>query len=445
MARWHAPYAWVGGPELASDVRLTAADGVISDVSFGPPEVGDHLLRGIAIPGFVTAHSHAFHRALRGRTHHGTGDFWTWRDHMYALANRLEPASYRALAAEVFAEMLRAGYTTVGEFHYVHHRPDGTPYPTPHAMELAVVDAAAEAGIRLTLLDTCYLHGGIDRPLETGQARFSDGSIEAWADRVRDLAALLAGRPTVRFGLAAHSIRAVAPPELVTVAEVAAGFDAVVHAHVSEQRAENEAAVARYGRTPIRLLADAGLLGPRFVAVHATHVDTEDREVLAASGAGVCFCPTTEADLGDGIGPAAELRRAGVSISLGSDSNAVVDPWAEAAALERHDRLRLERRGLHSPEALLTSATAGGLAALGWGRHGPLAVGTPADIVVLDPGHASLAGWEPTGGVGGLVFGATAGAVTDVFVAGRQVVHDGHSAAGHSPAGLSRIIQEVTS
>ncbi len=444
MARWHAPLGWLGGPSLVADVGLEVADGIITDAQAGAGGTGASRFPGILLPGFVSAHSHAFHRAMRGKTHSGRGDFWAWRALMYAVAGRLAPASYRRLASEVYAEMLRQGFTTVGEFHYVHHQTNGDPYEASNAMGRAVLEAAAAAGIRLTLLDTCYLTAGVDgAPPNPQQLRFSDGSIGRWANRVRDLRNAAADRPLTRIGVAAHSVRAVAATDLPTVAKVAAELEAPVHVHVSEQPAENDACLAQHGVSPTRLLADTGVLGPHAVAVHATHLLEGDIELYAGSGTGVCLCPTTERDLGDGIGPAAELRAAGVQLSIGCDSHAVVDPFDETRAVELNDRLRLGRRGIHAPEALMSMGTMNGLKALGWGDHDPLAPGSPADFISVDLG--GVVGFDPADGIAGVLFGAGAGCVTDVVVGGRAVVRDGHNVSGHSPTGLRAAIQAVTS
>lgn len=411
-------HAWLGGDQLAADVTLVIEAGRIVSVerasSRSVPALG-----GIALPGLVSAHSHVFHRALRGRTHGQGGDFWAWRRPMYRLAGSLDPGDYEELAVAVFSEMLRSGITTVGEFHYLHHRPDGSPYEDRNAMQRAVLSAASRTGIRLTLLDTLYLTGDVDgRPVSAEQARFSDGSSRAWAERVAALAGEAGER--ARVGVAAHSVRAVPGADLEVVMALANDLGCPIHVHVSEQPAENETCLAATGRTPVGWLAEHGVLTPRTTLVHATHTTQPDRALIAGSGAGVCFCPTTEADLGDGIGPAKEYRSAGVPLSLGSDSNAVIDVFEEVRRLEHHDRLRLGQRGVHSPAELLATATAAGGAALGWDT-GALRPGALADIVVLDPEHLDLAGVDDDNGLSAVVMGATRAAVTHVIVAGEMV------------------------
>ncbi len=298
-------HAWLGDrvePGVAVDVAGGRVRAVRTDVTAPPP--GAEVLRGLTLPGLANAHSHAFHRALRGTVQVGSGTFWTWREVMYSVADRLTPDTYHALARAVYAEMALAGITCVGEFHYVHHAPGGTRYADPNAMGEALIEAAAEAGIRITLLDTCYLSAGFGQPPDAHQLRFSDGSAADWAERC----ALLEERDHARIGAAVHSVRAVPAGQLATVAEWARERRAPLHVHLSEQPAENEACLAAHGRTPTRLLADHGVLGPRTTGVHNTHLTEEDIALLGGSGTGTCMCPTTERDLADGIGPAAALQ-----------------------------------------------------------------------------------------------------------------------------------------
>ncbi|SER32416.1 formimidoylglutamate deiminase [Microlunatus flavus] len=429
MTGHHAPYAWL--PDgVHADVRLEVVDGTFTAITTGTaPQPGDERLDGLVLPGLANGHSHAFHRALRGRTH-GGGTFWTWREQMYAVATRLDPDTYRALALAVFAEMALAGYTCVGEFHYLHHDPQGRPYADPNAMGAALVDAAEQAGLRLTLLDTLYLAGGLTaaghQPLDEVQRRFSDGDVEAWHARVDRL------RPTAtaRIGAAAHSVRAV-PADALSALAGAAGTRPV-HVHLSEQPAENAAVRAVHGCTPTRLLADAGLLGPRTTAVHATHLTDADVALLGTTGTAACFCPTTERDLADGIGPARRLHEAGSPLTLGSDSQAVVDPFEELCGLEAHERLASGERGRFSPAELVTAASAAGYASLGW-DGGRLAVGAPADLVVVRTDSVRTTGARPDQ----VPYAATAADVDRVLVGGRTVVRDGHHVLG-DPARLLR-------
>ena len=442
--RWFAPHAWLGGADLAANVEIESRYGRIVSVTTDTTPRGAHRLGGIVVPGLVSAHSHAFHRALRGKTHRGPGDFWTWRDSMYRVAARLDPENYRRLAGEVFAEMLRAGITTVGEFHYVHHRPDGSPYGVPGAMEQALIGAALDTGIRMTLLDACYLTSDVDgSPPSSSQQRFSDGSAENWRDRVERIPGMT-DSPVIKLGVAAHSVRAVPPAALKVVAQVGAAIGGPVHVHLSEQVDENEACRRAHGISPTQLMENTGMLGGTTTMVHATHMEADDIGSLAGTGTGVCLCPTTERDLGDGIGPAREYADASIALSLGSDSNAIVDVLEEARAVELNDRLRLHRRGVHAAESLMEAATSNGLAALGWGRHGSLAPGSPADLIVISIDSVSAAGFHPDDGIGGLLFSAGTHMVTDVIVGGSAVVEDAVNVSEHSPAGLHAAIRAVT-
>ncbi len=411
---------------VADDVLVHVEDGRFTRVTAGVSATehpGTPRLAGLTLPGFANAHSHVFHRGLRGRTQTGAGSFWTWREQMYDLAGRLDPDSYHDLAVAAYAEMVAAGWTSVGEFHYLHHAPDGTAYPG-HAMEEALVAAADEVGIRLALLDTCYLSAGFGDPPAGVQVRYSDGTVERWAERVTDLADRLADRPGVRLGVAAHSVRAVPADALETVARVAHQLEAVLHVHVSEQVAENSDCLARHGTTPVGLLAEHGLLGPRSTLVHATHLTEADVAAVGASRSHVCFCPTTERDLGDGIGPSRALHAAGAVLTLGTDSHAVVDPFEEMRAVELDERLATRRRGHWRAAELLDAGAAH--RSLGFDDVGRIEVGAAADLVTVDldsPRTAGTGGGEET-----VVFAATAADVTHVVVAGR-VVHTGDTGA----------------
>jgi formiminoglutamate deiminase len=415
--------AWLGG-ERAEEGVLIELDGErIASVTAGvvspPPEAT--RLRGLTIPGMANAHSHAFQRALRGRTQAERGDFWVWRERMYEVAAGIDPDRYLTLARATFGEMALAGITAVGEFHYLHHGPDGARYEDPNALGNAVIAAAREAGIRITLLDTCYLHAGIGREAEGIQLRFSDGSAEAWEERVD---ALEPG-DGARTGAAIHSVRAVEPEEAARVAAFAAGRSWPLHAHVSEQPAENEDCVSAYGETPTGLLAEAGALSERFTAVHATHLAGADVELLGGAGCGVCLCPTTERDLADGVGPARLLAKAGTRLSLGTDSHALIDPFEEARAVELDERLETGVRGGHSAAELLRAATTNGSAAIGWPEAGRIEPQALADLVTIGLDGVRLAGTTPDHALESVVFAAGAGDVRDVIIGGDFIVRDG--------------------
>lgn len=351
-------------------------------------------------PAFANCHSHVFHRALRGRRPGGS-DFWGWREGMYRVADVLDPDLYYRLARATYAEMALAGIGAVGEFHYLHHGPGGIPYSDRHAMAEAVIAAAGEVGLRICLLHTCYLRAGFgDAEPSTTQRRFTHPDADSWASGVTELAARYAGNPAVVIGAAIHSVRAVDEASLASVAATLPG--APLHVHVSEQPAENSACLAATGRTPVRLLADAGVWTRRTTAVHATHLSAADVGILGSAGSYVCVCPTTEAELADGIGPSVALRDAGARVTLGSDSHTVIDMFAEARGLAMHERLASGTRQGWSAGQLWTAATSQGAASLGFDGLGgfelagsvrtagvtePIWAATAADVIPsgLDP------------------------------------------------------------
>jgi cytosine/adenosine deaminase-related metal-dependent hydrolase len=450
--------------EIVGDRIVNVVTGVLS------APTNSILLRGVTMPGIVNGHSHAFHRGLRGHTHGETGSFWTWRNQMYALADRLNPDTYRDLAVAAYAEMVLAGFTAVGEFHYLHHGPGGVPYANPNEMTNALIDAAAVAGIRITLLDTCYLQAGLggttaNAPapgdampgsgfsgsasgveLSPTQQRFSDGDVDRWIDRVDSAASSVAivSSPTVKLGAAIHSVRAVPRSALSPIAQFAKEKDFSLHAHVSEQPAENEQCLAVHGLTPTELLHEAGALYPSFTAVHATHLTKNDRSLYEQTGASCCICPTTERDLADGIGPTAQLRSAGVPMSIGSDSHAVVDPFEEVRALEMHQRLANLVRGNHQPDELLTMATSIGAHTIGWPDAGQLIPGALADFITVSLDSPRLAGTDAQFGAA-LVYCASAADVVHVVMGGRVVVANGTHASVDVPRALSASIKALWS
>ena len=406
--------AWIGGQAVPAVAIDAGVDGRISAVEVGVEAGNRHRLRGLVYPGWANAHSHAFHRALRGRAA-TRGDFWTWREEMYRVADGLDPDSYRELATAVYREMALSGFTAVGEFHYLHHGPGGKRYSDPNAMGEGLRAAAATAGIRITLLDTCYLEGGIGVDLSPSQQRFSDGSVEAWNERRR----LLRNDGNTRTGAAIHSVRAVKPDDLARVASEAESL--VLHVHVSEQAAENEAAQAAYGLSPTELLQRAGALGPLTTAVHAIHLRPEDRDVLRDSGATVCACPTTEADLGDGIGPFAGLAREGIPLVVGTDQHVRIDPFEELRRLEMDQRLATGFRGHFDGEQLVEMLSESGYRSIGWGEGGKIAVGSLCDLVAVRTDTIRTSGVE----LSSLVLAAGPGDVSEVVVGGRTIVRDG--------------------
>jgi formimidoylglutamate deiminase len=413
-----------------------------------------HRLPGRALlPGFVNAHSHAFQRLIRGRTHwrpaadpHGAGaaaSFWTWREAMYGAALRLTAADVYDTARFCFVEMLRAGITTVGEFHYLHNDERGRPYADPAELGHRVIAAADAVGIRIRLLNVCYAAAGIGEPLRPEQRRFATADLDAFIGTTLSLQRELAGRPLAGVGIAPHSIRAVPRDWLPALHAAAAANDMPLHMHVSEQPAEVDACVAAYGMRPVRLLHADGVLDSRFTAVHATHIDDDEVRMLAQSGATVCACPATERDLGDGFLRAADLLRDGGTIALGTDSQTTIDMFDEARLTEYMERSRrLERVVL--TRAVPVAPVAASPAQVATTRHdvapvlidmmtvagarslhvdaGMLEAGMLADIVAVDLDHHVLAGWTTDSLPAMLALSAHPAVVTDVWVGGRQVV-----------------------
>jgi formiminoglutamate deiminase len=451
VRRWLADLAWLPGQGLRRDVLIEAeGDRFTSVLPSAPPTSDATPLSGLTLPGFANAHSHAFHRALRATTQAGRGTFWTWRERMYEAAARLDPDSYLQLARAVYAEMALAGVSCVGEFHYLHHRPDGSPYADPNAMGRALVQAAAEAGLRLTLLDTCYLTGGLDRsgvlPLAGPQVRFSDGDASRWAERVGALGLDSHGMisPHARVGAAIHSVRAVPPEQMHPVVAWTRPRGAPLHVHMSEQRGENDACRAVYGVSPARLLYDEDVLGPRTTVVHATHVSAADTELLGGAQVFACICPTTERDLGDGLAPSRRLDVAGCTLTLGTDSHAVVDMLEEARGVEYAERLARRSRGHFAAEDLLLAATCDGHASLGWPDAGEIAPGTWADLVTISLDSVRTAGADDSLALETAVFAASAADVRNVVISGQDVVRDGvHLLVPDVPGELSRSIQTL--
>jgi formiminoglutamate deiminase len=423
---------------LSRNVTFEISDGRFVAVRPGSDPGRAVRLPGVVLPGFANAHSHAFHRALRGRTHDQGGTFWTWRERMYAVASKLDPDSYLGLARAAYAEMALAGVTSVGEFHYLHHAPGGKRYDDANAMAEALRQAASEAGIRLTLLDTCYLAGGLSAaghlPLDEVQQRFSDGDVSGWEGRITALKA----SDGMRIGAAIHSVRAV-PRQFVgqvaAVAEEGLGPTAMpLHVHLSEQPAENEACLGFYGCTPTQLLDSQHALGARTTAVHATHLTGSDIATIGRTRTTACFCPTTERDLADGIGPATALRDVGAPLSLGSDQHAVIDLIEEARALELNERLNSLQRGRFQPAELLTALTAHG--SIGWPEAGRLESGALADLVAIRLDSVRTAGSSAAQ----ILMSATAADVDTVIVAGRPVVTGGNHLLGDVGALLTKAI-----
>ncbi len=408
---------------LTADGRIAAIEKQ-RDGGTGAGQV-ERLPDVVLLPGFVNTHSHVFQRALRGHTHRPLSQqdsFWTWRRAMYAEAQRLNPDLLYALALSTYREMLAAGYTSVGEFHYVHHQPDGQPYANPNAMAEAVLHAGREAGIRVVLLMTAYAQGGFQLPLEKEQRRFCDRAVELYLERVEAL------RTTgAHVGVAPHSVRAVPESWFRALAAYSHERDLPLHVHADEQVAEIEQCRAMYDCPPIELLARFDALSVRTTIVHATHADANEIALLAQYGCTVCVCPTTEGDLGDGIAPYAELLANGIPLAIGADSNTRLDPieelrWAEYSARMRYQRRRVLVAGeMGSPGPLLLDyGTQRGARALGLDT-GVIAPGALADFVAVDLKHPMLSGWTPDDVLDVLFFGASSEVVRQVWVQGKRV------------------------
>ncbi len=414
----------------------------------GAPDEDEEGVAGFVVPGMANAHSHAFQRGMAGNTEYrlsSRDSFWTWRRAMYTLANRITPADLELIATQLFVEMLKSGYTSVAEFHYLHRDPDGTPYAGPNELWEAVASAAATAGIALTFLPTLYQWSDFgSQPLRREQARFAiatDEFLRAVEDRVRMRGQ--GGAALQRTGAAFHSLRAVA---LETVREVARALKSIdpqlpVHIHIAEQLKEVEACRASTGRRPIELLLEAGVADEHWCLVHATHATPAEIEGIAGLRASVCVSISTEANLGDGVFDAARFLRANGRLCIGSDSQATVCPAEELRWMEYQARLRKRRRAVladstepHVGTRLWRDAARHGAASLGQ-PAGVLAEGSRADWIVLDPDHPSMAGARETTALDHLIFSGGSAAIRDVMVAGRWVVRDGSHRAEQRLAG----------
>jgi formimidoylglutamate deiminase len=393
-------------------------------------------LKGRAIlPGLVNGHSHAFQRVLRGRTEHrskhsaatGRDSFWTWRESMYHAANRLSPEGLYHASCMAFLEMLLGGITTVGEFHYIHRAPGGTPYVDRNELAWQVLRAARDAGLRIALLRTAYSRLGRNKPAEAGQARFLTPQMEDFIADTEALRAAVAGTDYAErawVGVAPHSLRAVPLDYVREVVSYARARQMPVHMHVSEQPADVEACRAEYKMRPIELLHQNGLLDFRFTAVHAIHVTGEEIAVLSKTGAMVCACPTTERNLGDGTVPADQLLSMGIRVSLGSDSNVQINLLEDARELEYHLRMLKLERAVLAAKHLFSCSTEAGAASI-QAPGGVLEVGRPADFFTVALGDPSIAGADPESLLSHIVFSAERTAVRDVAVGGKFVIRDG--------------------
>jgi formimidoylglutamate deiminase len=415
---------------------LVSEDGLILEAAenLDPATVKVIELPGKALlPGFVNAHSHTFQRLIRGKAESrfvSGRDFWSWRGTMYFAASRLNAQQVYDVARMAFLEMVLAGITTVGEFHYLHNAPDGTAYDDPNQLSKQVIAAAESVGLRIVLLRTAYLRAGFELPPEPGQARFYESS-KAFLENMTALVKEASSDGSrVRFGVAPHSIRAVPLRELREIAEWARAHELPLHMHVAEQLAENEACAREYGATPVQLLAREKILGSDFTAVHGVHVSEEEIAMVARTGTTICSCPTTERNLGDGFVKADEILAAGIRVALGSDSQAQIDPLEDARQLEYHLRLLQQKRavldqigGKTLAAHLFDSATAYGAQSLAV-PAGDLKPGSFADFVTVDLDDSSITGNTAADLLPTLVFSLNRSAIRDVVVQGQFILRD---------------------
>ena len=416
-----ADLVWTG-TSFERDVRIAVnEDGVIASVGKVDGATTRRLERKALLPGFVNAHSHAFQRGLRGLGEtfpKGEGSFWTWREAMYDLVERIDAETIYELSKQAFSEMLACGITTVGEFHYLHHDQSKAGY----TFDEVVLKAAADAGIRIALLNVFYKTGGIRKPLGRGQDRFATPSLEAYWDQM-DMLAELIDPATQSLGVVAHSIRAVPLDDLVALHEEACKRGMVFHMHVEEQPQEIEVCIEVYHKPPMALLNERLEISPFFTAVHCTHTADKDMDEFLASGGNVCICPLTEANLGDGLANVPRLLRNDGRICLGTDSNSRLCFTEEMRLLEYGQRLRLQKRGVcvdgqgNAGTKLLEMATSNGARSLGL-KVGKIAKGHHADFATIDLDAAALKGWTETTLLDTLILGTGNEAIAETCVGG---------------------------
>ncbi len=437
MTLFQPDFLFTGGRFHARAGLLIDSAGTLVQIVYpGKPVLAGEVdcveLPGKALlPGFVNAHSHTFQRLIRGKTESqrsGGHNFWSWRGAMYHAAASLSPEQMYVVARMAFLEMVLAGTTTVGEFHYVHRTPEGNAYPDPNLMAHRIIAAAESVGIRIALLRAGYQRAGYGLPPDPGQVRF----LEPTKEFLENISGLHKQYNSAHawVGVAPHSIRAVPVAEIEPMAAWAREHDLPLHMHVSEQPAEVLACEHEYGTTPVRLLERHGVLGDGFTAVHAIHIDPAEMELLAIHRSTICACPTTERNLGDGIFPARDVMEHGVPIAFGSDSQTQIDPLEDARELEYHLRLQRQQRSLldnidgHELSAhLFRCATANGATSLGC-EAGELEAGKLADFFTVDLNDVSIAGSTPDDMLATIVFGMQRSAIADVVVGGKFVVRD---------------------
>jgi len=411
---------------------------VVRLASVAEKDTGVFLKDKVILPGLINAHSHAFQRVIRGRTEyrsHNTDSFWTWREQMYAAANRLEPDDVYHASRMAFLEMALSGITSVGEFHYLHNAQDGSAYADPNLLAKQVVRAATEVGLRIALLRVAYVRAGFQKEQDPLQVRFLEPSVDVYLRNVGELASELEQTSGMAWaGVAPHSVRAVPLDYLKSVISFGNEHRMPIHMHVAEQPAEVSACIEEYGRSPFALLDTEGLLSDRFTAVHAIHVTPKSIAAYAKTGATICACPTTERNLGDGVVPVDAYLQNGVLVSLGTDSQTQIDLLEDARQLEYHLRLqRMERNVLAPPDEtsrsalaarLFACATTSGAVSIG-SNSGKLEPGTPADFFTVDLNDPTIAGASLDDLLANIVFSTSRAAVRDVVVSGKQIVANG--------------------
>jgi formimidoylglutamate deiminase len=439
------------------DDALIVVDAAGNIVSTGSGSAGDAIpLRGLVVPGMADLHSHAFQRAMAGLAEKASPageNFWSWRDAMYRFVSRMGPDDIEAIAAQLYVELLKQGYTAVAEFHYIHNAPGGRSYEDPAELSRRIVSAARTTGIGLTLLPVLYQASGFGGlpPVET-QKRFIKSS-DSFIALVETMHRELRADPQVRIGMAPHSLRAVAPPALAEAiaSVIAIDSDAPIHMHLAEQAREVDDCLAWSGQRPVEWLLDRHAVDDRWCLVHCTQVTDVEIDRLAASGAVTGLCPSTEANLGDGIFPLRRYLDQGGRFGVGSDSNVVTSPADELRWLEYGQRLATRQRnvsqaaaGAHTGAGLYRRALAGGAQACGR-KIGEIAAGFRADLVVLDIDHPALIGRRNETALDSWVFSGNETPVRDVMVGGRFVVRDRlHHAQDEVLAGYRRCVAGLT-
>jgi formimidoylglutamate deiminase len=437
---WIPDLIYVDGKFVADTALVCSGGEIVRLCSTSEVSDGFSLKNQALLPGLANGHSHAFQRVIRGRTEyktHNTDSFWTWREQMYAAANQLSPEDLYVASRMAFLEMALTGITAVGEFHYIHNAPDGSPYSDPNLLAKQVIQAAASVGLRIALLRVAYARAGFQRVANPLQARFIDRSPDSYLKNVELLVSDLKNQDGLAWaGIAPHSIRAVPLEFLKPIVGFGNQQKMPIHMHLAEQPAEVSACIEEYGRTPVALLETEGLLSDRFTAVHAIHVTPKSIPGFAATGALVCACPTTERNLGDGVLPVAGYLQNGMTVSLGTDSQTQIDLLEDARELEYHLRLqRMERNVLAAQDnersslarILFECATMNGARSIGC-ESGKLAPKMPADFFTVDLGDPSIAGANPETLLTNIVFSSSRAAIREVVVAGTQIVSEGRHA-----------------